>query len=284
VLVGGASRRYGRDKALAEVRGRAMAAIALEALDGAGATESFTVGGDDRGLGVRHVPDRHPGSGPLGGLLTACSATERSIIVVLACDLPEITAPVVRALVDSLCAAVDSNAAVAFSARAEPLCAAYRVVGVEPIATELFEAGERSMQSLLDRIRWLAVPVAPRSVVNVNSPHDHVALPPMIHEISVNELAERLAAGATVFDVREPNEYEEERVPGAIPIPLATVPDRVDEFPADGDVLVICRSGGRSMRACEFLAAHGRSAINVAGGTLAWIAAGFDVASGPGLS
>ena len=106
----------------------------------------------------------------------------------------------------------------------------------------------------------------------------------MIQEVSVDELAERLAAGATVFDVRGPDEYDEAHVPGAVPIPLGTVPDRVADFPTDGEVLVICKSGGRSMRACEFLAANGRTAVNVAGGTMAWIAAGFDVASGPGDS
>lgn len=101
-----------------------------------------------------------------------------------------------------------------------------------------------------------------------------------IPEIDVAELAARRAAGARVFDVREPDEYQEAHVPDAVPVPLATVPDQVGLFPADGPVYVICAAGGRSMRACEFLRAQGVDAVNIAGGTRAWIAAGHRVATG----
>jgi rhodanese-related sulfurtransferase/molybdopterin-guanine dinucleotide biosynthesis protein A len=258
-----------------------MAGVAIDAVRNAGAVEVFTVGGPDRHFGVHHIGDLYPGQGPLGGLLTACAATEQRVVVLLACDLPGLDASVVTDLMTAL---GGHDAVVGFSDRVEPLCAAYRVPAVVPVATELFAAGERSMNSLLERVAWMPVPLPGRNLINVNSADDHVAFLSMIPEISVEELAERLAAGAIVFDVREPDEYEEMRVPGAIPIPLGTVPTRVDDFPADGDVLVICRSGGRSMKACEFLATNGRSAVNVAGGTLAWVAAGFDIASGPGAS
>lgn len=102
-----------------------------------------------------------------------------------------------------------------------------------------------------------------------------------IPEISVDELDRALAGGARVIDVREPAEYEQARVPAATLIPLATVPDHVDAFRSDGTTYVICRSGGRSMQACEFLAARGVDVANVAGGTLAWVASGRDVATGP---
>jgi rhodanese-related sulfurtransferase/molybdopterin-guanine dinucleotide biosynthesis protein A len=258
-----------------------MARVAIDAVRNAGAAEVFTVGGPDRQFGVRHVGDRHPGQGPLGGLLTACAAAGQSVVVLLACDLPGLDASVVS---DLMAALEGHDAVVGFTDRAEPLCAAYRVSAVVPVAAELFDAGERSMHSLLERVAWKPVPLPGRNLINVNSPDDHVAFTSMIPEISVEELAERLAAGACVFDVREPDEYDEMRVPGAIPIPLNTVPVRVDDFPADGEILVICRSGGRSMKACEFLATKGRTAVNVAGGTLAWVAAGFDIASGPGAS
>lgn len=102
-----------------------------------------------------------------------------------------------------------------------------------------------------------------------------------IHEITVDELATALAEGARLIDVREPAEFDEARVPGAQLVPLATVPDRVEAFRGDGPTYVICRSGGRSMQACEFVSPQGVEAINVAGGTLAWIASGRDVATGP---
>ncbi|NNE12411.1 MAG: rhodanese-like domain-containing protein [Ilumatobacter sp.] len=102
-----------------------------------------------------------------------------------------------------------------------------------------------------------------------------------MREITVDELDAALADGATVVDVREPDEFAGARVPGARPVPLGTVPMRIDAFDGDGTTYVICRSGARSMQACEYLAAQGADVANVAGGTLAWIASGRDVATGP---
>jgi rhodanese-related sulfurtransferase len=101
-----------------------------------------------------------------------------------------------------------------------------------------------------------------------------------ITEIHVDELAERLAEGARLIDVREPSEYAEARVPGGVLVPLGTVPDQIDTFRGDGPVYVICRSGARSMQACEYVATLGIEAVNVTGGTLAWIRSGRDVAAG----
>jgi rhodanese-related sulfurtransferase len=77
-----------------------------------------------------------------------------------------------------------------------------------------------------------------------------------------------------VFDVREPDEYERAHLPGAILVPLAMVPDRLSEFPTTGTVYIVCASGGRSRRASQFLRANGVDAVNIAGGTKAWLAAG----------
>jgi rhodanese-related sulfurtransferase len=101
-----------------------------------------------------------------------------------------------------------------------------------------------------------------------------------VTEISVNELAQLMAGGsAVVVDVRETDEYEEAHVPGARLVPLGTVPDQTAVFTGD-PTYVICRSGARSMRACQFLAEQGRPVVNVAGGTLAWIEAGLEVETG----
>ena len=101
-----------------------------------------------------------------------------------------------------------------------------------------------------------------------------------IAEISVDELEEQLTEGARLVDVRQPYEFDEMRVSGAVLVPLATLPDNVDAFRGDGPVYVICKTGSRSARACEFLATQGVEAINVAGGTLAWIRSGRDYVSG----
>ncbi|MDZ7676488.1 MAG: rhodanese-like domain-containing protein [Acidimicrobiales bacterium] len=98
--------------------------------------------------------------------------------------------------------------------------------------------------------------------------------------IDVDTLASRLDAGVPVFDVRQPDEYEQARAPGVRLVPLDQVPDRLDEFPTEGEVYVICRSGGRSAKAVEFLRGNGVDAVNVAGGTLAWIESGKPVETG----
>jgi rhodanese-related sulfurtransferase len=101
-----------------------------------------------------------------------------------------------------------------------------------------------------------------------------------VPEIDIAEAARRHAAGAPIIDVREPDEYAEGHVPGAPLIPLATVPDRLGEVPSVGEVLIICKSGGRSKKAAEHLRTQGIDAVNVAGGTMGWIEAGHRVVTG----
>jgi len=99
-----------------------------------------------------------------------------------------------------------------------------------------------------------------------------------IREISVAELF-ALGDGARVVDVREPDEWDAGHISHAQLVPLATVPGSIDAF--DGSpTYVICRSGGRSAQACGYLAEQGLDVVNVAGGMLAWVAAGHDVVTG----
>ena len=103
----------------------------------------------------------------------------------------------------------------------------------------------------------------------------------MIREIAAGELPSLLERGAVVVDVREPDEYVEGHVSGAVNVPLATVPDNLDTFRRNVPVYVVCHSGGRSMRACEFLVAQGiDTVINVAGGTSGYAAHGNPVRPG----
>ncbi|MEJ7585616.1 MAG: rhodanese-like domain-containing protein [Acidimicrobiales bacterium] len=99
-------------------------------------------------------------------------------------------------------------------------------------------------------------------------------------QIEVDQLA-ALPEPTSVIDVREPDEYEAGHVPGAVLIPLAEIADRVGEVPGNEPVYVICQSGGRSLRATEFLAAEGLDVTNVAGGTKAWVESGREVVTGP---
>jgi len=103
----------------------------------------------------------------------------------------------------------------------------------------------------------------------------------VVPEISIDEVASRLRSGAFLLDVRQPDEYVEGHVPGAVLIPLDDVPVRAGELPDGEEILVICRSGARSHRAAEYLIDRcGVAAVNVSGGTLAWIESGRDVVVG----
>jgi rhodanese-related sulfurtransferase len=80
--------------------------------------------------------------------------------------------------------------------------------------------------------------------------------------------------GAWLLDVREDDEWAAGYAPGARHIPLGQLSARAAEIPQDQAVYVICRSGRRSARAAQALAAAGWETINVAGGMQDWAAAG----------
>ena len=87
--------------------------------------------------------------------------------------------------------------------------------------------------------------------------------------------------GAVLIDVREPYEYSEVHAVGATLIPLGTLQERLNEIPTDQDVLMICRSGGRSAQACMIAASNGYTRLyNVAGGTMGWISSELPTKAG----
>ena len=92
-------------------------------------------------------------------------------------------------------------------------------------------------------------------------------------EVSVKEVP----AGAQLIDVREPDEYAAVRADGAVNIPLSEFVARTDEIDPDQDIYLICKSGGRSAQAGEYLeqARGWDNVINVAGGTAAWVEQGL---------
>ena len=83
---------------------------------------------------------------------------------------------------------------------------------------------------------------------------------------------------AAVIDVREPEEYAAGHLPGAVSIPQADLASRMGEIPKDRDLLVVCAGATRSPRCVAFLRSMGFDrATNMAGGTDAWIDAGYPV-------
>jgi adenylyltransferase/sulfurtransferase len=93
-------------------------------------------------------------------------------------------------------------------------------------------------------------------------------------EISSVELKQRLDRGdaLTIVDVREPNEYQINRIAGSQLIPLGDIPSRYRELNPDDQIVVQCKSGGRSAKAADFLRSVGfKHVLNLKGGILDWI-------------
>ncbi len=90
----------------------------------------------------------------------------------------------------------------------------------------------------------------------------------------------RLENGAVLIDVREQNEFEEARVPGATLIPLSEFADRYLEMPKDKEIVLICAGGVRSAQAAQFAAQHGFKLSNLEGGIKAWHDEGLPVEFG----
>lgn len=94
-----------------------------------------------------------------------------------------------------------------------------------------------------------------------------------IREIGAAELS-RLMAGSQrpmLLDVREPWELSLASMPEVVNIPMAQIPDRLEELAADRDIVVICHHGSRSLLVAAFLKRNGFDAvINLTGGIDAW--------------
>ena len=305
VLAGGASTRMGADKAFIEIDGEPMVARAAAALRAAGAEPTLVVGGDAArlgALGLDAVADRHPGQGPLGGVITALGALGVpgiDAVVTLPCDVIAPDAAAVRRVLERFAAAPAADLVVPVGGGAPQWMHAAWRSSCLPRLSEAFASGVRSPSEAARELRTVEVDVPGVGwFADADRPEDLPAevLSPVaaqrgagmeaaeVPEIDIDELERRRAGGAAVFDVREPDEYEEARIPGAVLVPLASVPDAVEEFRAASRrtaVCVVCAVGGRSAQAVGFLRDRGVDAVNVAGGTNAWRQSGRPVATGP---
>lgn len=86
----------------------------------------------------------------------------------------------------------------------------------------------------------------------------------------------------TLIDVREHEEWDNGHAPGAVHIPLSELPARIEELP-DTELVIVCRSGGRSARATQWLNHAGFEARNLDGGMKAWWAAGLPLQAAQGV-
>ena len=181
ILAGGRARRFGgRDKSALRVGPTTILERQLAALDGL-VDRMFVVGGDPMPGGVPHpavVPDRLPNAGALGGLYTALCEAAGSHVLVVACDLPFVTARAAGqadGLADSECDAVVPRSTDGL----QPLCAVYarRLAGD---VRRRIESGRLKIQDLLGTIRVRELGPAEiaafdpdgRLFFNVNTPDD----------------------------------------------------------------------------------------------------------------
>jgi rhodanese-related sulfurtransferase len=94
---------------------------------------------------------------------------------------------------------------------------------------------------------------------------------------------DEVAADAYILDVREDDEWIAGHAPDANHMPMMQIPARIEEIPADRDVVVVCRVGGRSAQVVAYLQQNGLSrTINLDGGMSDWAAMGRPMVSEDG--
>jgi molybdopterin-guanine dinucleotide biosynthesis protein A len=182
ILVGGASSRMGRDKALLDLGGQSFVERIHAALASI-TTETTLVGAESVGAAwpqLRAVPDVHVKWGALGGLHAALSHCRAEWAAIVACDLPFVTGELFVRLA-SLRENFDAIVPVQTDGRWQPLCALYRASVCRERAAELIASGERRPRALLHLISTRRVAFEELSdlrsadlfFTNVNTPEDY---------------------------------------------------------------------------------------------------------------
>lgn len=103
----------------------------------------------------------------------------------------------------------------------------------------------------------------------------------MIPTVTIDQVPDPLPEGLVVLDVREPVEWQYAHIEGAIHMPMATITARHSELP-EGQTLVVCKVGGRSAQAVQWLQQQGHDVVNLAGGMIDWAEAGRPMVSETG--
>ena len=173
ILAGGQSRRMGRTKALIEVDGQPMATHIAQALVAGGCRDVVLVGGDPielASLNLSVITDRHPGEGPVGGVLTALHHyNTASNVVVVACDIPGLTTRAVERMLDA--ATKETDVVVAMTDRLEPVLAVWNVQTIAPIEAA-FKTGIRALHEILASFDVVTVAIDASEMRNINRPED----------------------------------------------------------------------------------------------------------------
>lgn len=98
-------------------------------------------------------------------------------------------------------------------------------------------------------------------------------------DIFTAEVEAALRDGAHLYDVREPDEYQQGHLPGAVNVPLSALVAHAGEIQTPA--VLVCLGGGRSAQAASFLASQGHAGLmNLSGGTMGWMQEGREVRVG----
>ena len=154
ILVGGASRRMGTDKAAMVIGGRTSLERVAAALSAA--VSPVTLVGarhEYDGVRLRNVPDVHGQWGALGGIHAALSAAEKDWALIVACDLPFVTPELFDRLQSFVDNDTDAIVPIQSDGRPQPLCALYRRATCLPELEKLIAAGEHTPRAVLANVR-----------------------------------------------------------------------------------------------------------------------------------
>jgi rhodanese-related sulfurtransferase len=117
--------------------------------------------------------------------------------------------------------------------------------------------------------------------VAVAAPQKDAAIRALPEEISVAQAKVKKDTGVFFLDVRNPDEWYPSHIAGSTLVPLGELEKRIKELPQDKEIVVVCRSGGRSSAGRGILKKAGFSQVSsMTGGMNAWNAAGYPIVSG----
>jgi rhodanese-related sulfurtransferase len=101
---------------------------------------------------------------------------------------------------------------------------------------------------------------------------------PAVAEVTPEEARAKQKAGAVIVDVREPYELREGYIPGAVHIPLGSLSRRLKELDPSKELVIVCRSGNRSITAAQIMQQGGFPQVSsMAGGMINWTRQRFPV-------
>lgn len=154
ILAGGASSRFGADKALVRLSPGSPTLLETTAVVARSLSEQVIVVGHERyealELDIPNIPDEVPGAGPLQGISTAMRHLDRPRVLVLGCDMPCLSLPLLRWMIERP-SALDAVVPRTAGGHWQTLHAIYRR-SMLPVVDDALARGKRSVRAVLDLV------------------------------------------------------------------------------------------------------------------------------------